>query len=125
MFDREDFDRQIKEQTTKKAETRKPLLHQLIAVAPMMEALTQSDDWNRYLSYLQARIEISRKAKDAADQILHDPQVTGHEDLLRAKIAYSMALAHEKAFTEALEIPKQIIESGKSAEELLGKLDAD
>ena len=119
MFDREDFNKVAK----KRIESRKPLLHQLIASAPAMELMTRSYEWNRYLSYLQARIEQTVKIQQSALTILTDSNVTESEVLMKAKILYASSKAREEAFQEAISLPQQVMESGKSAEELLAKLD--
>ena len=121
MFDREDFEKVAK----KGIERHKPLLHQLIAAAPSMETLTQSDEWNRYLTYLQTQILQAQKLQQTCITVLSDPNVTNHEDILKAKIAHASALSAEKAFTDAINIPKQIVDSGKSAEELLKQVDSN
>lgn len=94
-------------------------LHQIIQAAPKMQALTGSPQWDTFLSYFQAQIEIANKSIDTLTMQLLSPSLWDPTEMVRIKAAIISLQDRVATLTTVLELPKKIIESGKTAEELL------
>lgn len=114
-FDRSEWSRP--EQA--KAMHHKPMLYQLATAAPRMETLTRSDEWNRYLQYLQAQVDLAKRGEQASIKNLVDPAITDTNEIMRLKIAHAAFAARRQAFEEAMELPKQLIDAGAEAAKIL------
>jgi hypothetical protein len=84
--------------------------------------LTADPKWDVYLQYLQAGVEKMTASRDAWAAMLTDPVITGHEQLLAAKIGWATADATVKAWQVAIGLPKDIATAGEQAKDLMSRM---
>jgi hypothetical protein len=89
-----------------------------------VSAMTGNPDWDRFLSYLQRGVEISQQQADGVKERLCDPGVYNAESIIGLKIALAAAEARTQAWQAAINLPRDIIENGDKAAELIVE-DAD
>lgn len=93
------------------------------AAGQVMAHLTQSDDWNRFLGYLQGQVNRTREAKEAAQRKLADPAIWDAKDLTKLKSDILIADGMIAAYELAMKLPAALIEGGAEATEFLNKLE--
>lgn len=120
-FEREDFRKQLAERRKSNVESLRPRLQREVQAAVAAEKLTGSAEWDYFLSLLQQRREEYQKLADAAREVLLHHEVVGHEDLLRAKIAFERAHSVVSALDWAIEQPKAVLERGDTARKVLSE----
>lgn len=96
------------------------LLEQSVVSA---ESLTNDPNWNVFLQYLQSDMKRWEGMRDGMLNILRDPTVVNHEQIIAAKIGYAEADGYIKALQAVIAKPKDIVDDGKDARALLGRLD--
>ncbi len=96
-----------------------PLVRLVAGAAPVMDAVTRDENWNRYLSYLQGILETWTKARDAARMKLSSPAVWSHEELLKLKCDVLIAGATIEAFQLAIDLPKAIMGGHEEADRIV------
>lgn len=85
--------------------------------AVQSEKLTQYEEWNKYLSYIQNSIDGLNTSIELARTKLEDPRVLDNKDLMAAKIVIIESQAMIKAFTIAINYPTEILKLHKSLED--------
>lgn len=81
--------------------------------APQMEVLTNSEEWNKYLSYLEPLAEAAeQKVKDLTVQILN-PTLFDSDKFVLLKSEHIRMTERVEVIRELMTFPKQIIELGK------------
>lgn len=114
MIDREQWALSLKQRTP-----RVQGLHQIARAAPPMEVLTQSEEWNTYVSYLQAQLEKAENEILLFTEKLLSPGLWDHTEMVRIKAAILTLQERATTLKASIEIPKHIIDSGKRVDELL------
>lgn len=118
-YDRAEHLAVVKDRQHERARELMPLVRLVAGAAPAMAALTQDENWNRYLGYLQGIIETWTKARDAAREKLASPAVWSHEALLKLKCDVLTADATIEAFQLAMDLPKAIMGGKEEADRLV------
>jgi hypothetical protein len=114
------IDRQEWKDRTKK-ERPVASVHALLQAVPKMETLTNSEEWDKFLSYIKAEVEQSEKQEKTFIEQLLNPSVWDSAELVRIKAAILTVRSRINSLTAASEVPKNIIERGKAADNLLGQ----
>lgn len=118
-----DWNKVVEEKKKQTISQIKPALYQIAQAAPKMELLTGDENWDAYLRHVQSLIEqtdkvlIASKEKYFSDLSLSDEK--------RREVFSSILLLQERVNTMNLliQIPKQIMESGKQALNELSKIE--
>lgn len=118
-YDRGEHLAVVKDRQHERARELMPLVRLVAGAAPAMSGLTQDDNWNRYLGYLQGIIATWTKARDGAREKLASPAVWSHEALLKLKCDVLTADATIEAFQLAMDLPKAIIGGKEEADRLV------
>lgn len=108
MFSREEY-----EKTTKKEP--KVVSPEIIRTAPQMEYLTNSEEWNKYLSYVQTLLEQARSNQENITSQLLNPSLFETEKMFQLKSEHVRMTERIEVIEALMSFPKQIIELGKVA----------
>lgn len=85
-----------------------------IRAAPQMEVLTNSEEWNKYLTYLEPLAQQAEaRANDIADQLL-SPTLFEAEKIFRLKSEHIRMIERSEVIRILMTFPKDIIEYGKT-----------
>ncbi len=101
----------------------RPQLEGLRQAAVKAELLTGNEHWNWFLSYIQDAIETTEKHRAAFQAVMADSKTVSHESLLEAKIGIAECSARIEAWKVVMELPKDFIEMGEQAKNLIDRLD--
>ncbi len=89
-----------------------------IQAAASADLLTNDKDWDPYLRYIQHAIDIISDMISKREEQLHNPHVVNHEAILLIKLALADLNGQKLALLWAIELPKQIKETGEIAKDL-------
>ena len=125
-FDRDQFDKATDARKNGRTREIMPLLRAVEAAAPVMQKMmTESDNWNRYLTYLQGFIEKARQRKAMTFAQIDNPSILDDKDLRRLKNDLVIAQSMIDAWTLAVELPKAIIDNGAEAQAIIDKFERE
>ena len=125
-YDRAEFKATIAEKARQRQSATLPAMRALQAAGVIMAKLTtSSDEWNRYLSYVQGQIEKTRQRKAVAEARQNDPAIWDIPERNKLKADILQADAMIAAWDWAMELPKALIDGGAEATEFLNKLDRE
>ena len=94
-------------------------VRQLIQAVPKMENLTNSEEWDKFLSYIKVEIDAAEQAASALIEEMLLPSQWDATELVRIKAAVLVLRDRASILNAASAMPKKIIEAGKRAEEAL------
>ena len=125
-YEKKDFLDAVREKAQKRQFESVPAMRVLQAASVVMEKLTtRSDEWNRFLSYIQGQIEKTRQRKAVAETRQNDPAIWDIPERNKLKADIIAADAMISALEWAMELPKALIDGGAEATEFLNKLDKE
>ena len=122
MIDRSEWRERIKNRVAEREADRLSGFMGLAHAAPPMEVLTTSENWNKYLEYLQGQVEETKENLTKYQDILLNPNTLDYADILYAKTFYLRLQERLHTLEFVMQIPKHLIESGKIAKEQVGNL---
>lgn len=123
-YDRQQFLDTIKQRTAERQGEMMPLLRVVQAAGQVMETLTtNSEPWNRYLSYLQGQIDKAEATRRAAQDKLSDPTIWDAQTMAQIKSGMLEAGAMIRAWQLAMELPKLIMENSDRVQDVINKFD--
>lgn len=100
------------------------LRYELIRQAAVRtELLMGSSEWNSFLGYIQGAIEETEVQRDSLIELISDPLMVDHDQIMRAKIALSGCKERIAAWNAVIELPKDLIEAGNKAKGLLERME--
>ena len=120
-FTRKQFDQSADAARLEAVKKRAPQLKVAVHAALEAEQLTSDPVWNKYLEILQARIEYVEHQKQNFLKDLTDATIVNVDAIMTAKLGYLECNSFIKAWEEAMAILGEIVDSGKSAKEILGE----
>lgn len=124
IADRNDIAATLKAKHDRRAQEIMPMVRMVAGAAPVMARLmTQDENWNRYVTYLQGMVERTAAARDAARAKLNDPNVLEHAAMLKLKFDAAEADAMVRAWQLAIEIPRAVLEGGEEAEKIIANFE--
>lgn len=106
MFSREEYEK------TKKKEP-KAVSPEIVRTAPQMEYLTNSEEWNKYLSYIQTLLDQARSSLENITSQLLNPSLFEAEKMFQLKSEHARMAERIEVIETLMSFPKQIIELGK------------
>ena len=118
-----DWQKTVEEKKKQSISQIKPTLYQIAQAAPKMELLTGDENWDAYLRHVQSLIEQTDKVLNASKEKYFSDLALGDEE--RRKVFITILLLQERmnAMNLLIQIPKQIMESGKQALNELSKIE--
>lgn len=90
----------------------------LQSAAVSVEQLTGQPAWDRYLSYLQAAVEVSEKHVQSLISTLASPNLVSGDDIIRLKIMIESVNSRIITLNACMSIPKVILD-GRDASAIL------
>lgn len=114
-FDRSDFEARLKEKATERQSAQIPALQIVRAAGMIAERIQTTDEWNRFLSYVQGFRDKAQFAADTARVRQNDPAVWDQAMLAKLKSEVIAMDAQIQAFDLVLGLPKLLSEAGKDA----------
>lgn len=120
-MDRQDFSRL---QDAKGKERAEEDTRRLVAIARaevMASLLTGTDEWDLFLQNIQAVVN-EATAQAHAFQLQIDSPATEATDLARLRLHRILALERVRILGAVMELPKDLIEHGKKARQLIERL---
>lgn len=118
-YDRDDYKATQAERKHERQAEMLPMARILAGAAPVMDRVTKSEDWNRYLSYLQGFLERLTRQRDMASAKLADPAIWNTEHLLKLKSDILMAQTGIDWLNLSISLPKAIMEGADGANALI------
>jgi|TARA_Y100000310_G_scaffold21356_3_gene20640 hypothetical protein len=94
-------------------------LQLLIQAEVSAEAMTGHPDFDRFLSYLQNAVVICEQKIAYLQTQLNDPMVVNADEIMGIKAMLTDANARKEAWQAAINLPKDIMENGENARELI------
>lgn len=102
---------------------RLPELKAIQRESARMEVLTNSEEWNLFLSYMQAALKASERHAAMMNQRLRDPMMVNGDEIAKLKAAITMADARSVCIAEIMELPKMLMEHREKAELLIADME--
>jgi hypothetical protein len=119
VFSKKDFDDLNKTKKTNLKHHDRVTLEEITRAAPQMEVLTGSEEWDKYLTYLQALLETIKYNIEQAQHTMLDPFSWNTETLTKCKMDL-LKLEDRKDLLEfVMKLPKELIETGEIAKHQL------
>jgi len=87
--------------------------------------LLNDPKWDTYLTWIQADIEELKKIITASRDVLENPGIVNHDEIMKAKIVLLEAKAMLNAFSIAITYPSQIVEGKKDVEDRIKDLNVE
>ncbi len=118
-YDRDDFQR-LSEKKQHDAVVREiGTLRQIQTAAPDMQVLTNSDEWNRYLSYLQEQLARIKAAREAAAVRQLSPMLWDAAQLTKVKSELLVSDAIIETFYFCMRLPKAILDDNEQVSKII------
>ncbi len=89
-----------------------------LQAAVLAENLTGDKHWDHYLQCLQGSMEDFKEGERQNLELLADPRLVDHSDILRLKLALADIGGAIRALMYAIELPQTIKTAGKEAKSL-------
>jgi hypothetical protein len=125
-FSRQEWNERLAAKAKQRAGDSLPAVRALQAAGVIMAKLTtSSDEWNRYLSYLQGQVDRVRAARADAQAKLNSPDIWEPSQMNKLKADILQADAMISAWEFAMQLPKALVDGGAEATEFLNKLDRE
>jgi len=122
-FDLSDFRTLSKDLERKKIETIAPQLQLLKQGAVVAELLPGVPAWDTFLSYIQGAIDTTKGQYIALQDMLSSPSILDADKLLQIKVNALRCAERIAAWEAVLGLPKELIESGTKATDLLTRME--
>ena len=122
MRDRADWLELAKENRTEQAAPLRPQLEMAQREAVTAKELTGHPAWDKYLTYVQARIEETEHLLRDFEEKLIASDVVEYTELLKAKMGARECVAIIKAWKTAISLPKDWIKAGERAVSILDRI---
>lgn len=118
-----DFSARLREKASDRQTAAMPMIRAAAAVAPIMDRLMTTPDWDRYLQYLQARVDAATKARDTARARLGGSEVWDATEMHKLKSAIREFDGMIMAWEFAMGLPKALQEGAEAALALVAEFE--
>lgn len=109
----------------KKPIDQRPRFELLRQAAIRTELLTGNSEWDSFLGYIQAAMEGTEAQVQSWIELMSDPLIVDHDQIMRAKIVLAECKGRIDAWQAVIELPKDLIEAGNKAKGLLERMVED
>ena len=99
-----------------------PYLEQMRQEAVKADLLTGEPTWDHFLTLIQGAIETTREQMGAFQRQLGDSDTFEHQEMIRLKTQALLCGERIKAWEVVMTLPKDIMERGEKAENLMERL---
>ena len=118
-IERHQYQESVKSRSLRQTKTRTSEFRSAAQAATAMQNLTASEDWNLLVRCIQHLMDQAQTEVNQCRENLANPQMVEYEQIIYTKIRLSAALGMLDAYTQVVELPKDITTSGEKARELL------
>ncbi len=125
MFNRGDYEELVRERKGVVKPADRAKLEDIARAAPEMTVLTGTAEWDKYLTYLQAMLEYIEGKIEYTRKSLLDPNVWGIEELTVIKMDLLKFEDRKELLEFVMELPQELVESGKIAKQTLYDLNEE
>jgi len=125
MFNRGDYEKLVSERKGVVKPADRAKLEDIARAAPEMTVLTGTTEWDKYLTYLQAMLEYIERKIEYTRKSLLDPNVWGIEELTVIKMDLLKFEDRKELLEFVMELPQELVESGKIAKQTLYDLNEE
>ncbi len=120
----DDFRNRTGDRQAERAEEHRPQLEMLVQAEVKAGLLTGDPNWDIFLSYIQAVLEVAKGQRDAFAAVIADPATVEHDRIMSAKIGLAECKGLIDAWEAVISLPKDILEVGREARTLLERMPA-
>lgn len=119
MFSKDDYDEFAKSKKTNLKHRDRVNLEEIQRAAPQMELLTGTEEWDKYLTYLQSLLESIELNIEHSKAVMLNPHSWNTEDLIREKMNLLKFEDRKDLLEFVMGLPKELIETGEIAKQAL------
>lgn len=119
MFDRDDWNKRLDEKKKEKLQSEENSNKFALRTSVEMTRLTGSEEWDKYLTYLQGLLETSNVRIGELEEKILSPEIFGHDDMIKLKSQIIQFRERSTVLEFVMSFPKEIIEYGKVAKKKL------
>jgi len=119
----EDWGTKVKSLSQSRVRDRKPELKGMQRAALSASQVTGDEHWDVLLSIIQERVEKLQSQMEVAIELLKNSDNFSPDDLINQKLAVRLIGREIGALRWVTELPKQVMEQGDRAKELLGTIE--
>ncbi len=122
-FERADYKDLLNKKKTERVREQKTSLEMLRRAEVGAKFLTNDENWDVYLSYIQNAIERTEAQLSAFKEGLCDPNITNTDEIMRIKIHAATCAGRIEAMKAMRALPKELMTAGAQARQLLDTID--
>lgn len=104
---------------------RTPDLQAIAREAAKIETLTHDENWNLFLSYLEASLKASKRHAQGMAEQLRDPMIVNPDQIAKIRASLSMADVRSAVIEEIIAFPKFLLEQGEKAKKQIEEMQRD
>lgn len=123
-FDRGQVESYVKDKHRDKQQSFVPVARLLQGAAPVMDRLVRSQEWDRYVTFLQGVIERYKVQREAAMKKLADPSIMKDEDVRKLRQDIFIADVTMESLRFAVELPAAILKGSDEATQFVTAFEA-
>ncbi len=122
--DYDEWKKKVDAGKAERAAEHRPQLEMLAQAEVKAGLLTGDQNFDIFLSYLQAALEVTEAQRDGFAAVIADPATVAHDRIMAAKICLAECKGRAEAFEAVISLPKDIMEMGAEAKTLLERMPA-
>jgi hypothetical protein len=123
-YERADVDDLIKAKYRARQSAILPMARLITGAAPVMDNLTRSAEWERYVTYLQGMIDRYKAQRELALKKLADPSITEDREVRKLRQGIFIADVTIDTMTFAIGLPAMILKGGEEASKFVTDFEA-
>ena len=123
IADRQDFRASLSQQHAAKQAALMPAVQLVAGAAVVMDKLQRTEEWSRYVTYLQGYVDRMAKQKEGALRKLGDPGLVDGQQVQKLRNDIFMADVTIDTLTFAIQLPAYILKGGEEANEFIKKFE--
>lgn len=102
-----------------------PQAQGIVREAARMSVLTNDENWDFWLSYLEAHLQATKRNAEHFNAKLRDPFVVNPDEIAKIRAALNMADTRATVLQEIMDFPKLLLQEGEKAKKLLAEMQRD
>lgn len=100
-------------------------LQAIVRESARMEVLTNDENWNFFLSYLEAHLKATKRHASGLMEQLRDPLIVNPDQIGKIRAALSLADCRAAVLDEIMKFPKELLEQGEKAKKMIAEMQRD
>lgn len=101
------------------------VLQTIVREAARLEVLTQDENWNFYLTFLQSFLTATNRLAEHYNTKLRDPMIVNADEVSKLRAALTMADARIATLEQIMAIPKMLTEDKEKAKKMISDMERD